>query len=319
MSKLRKTPFQQEWLNKIGADGIPYNTWLAPVRGDDYSAHCTKCNKNFRLETSGIRGVSSHAEGKAHARNCSDKAACSSLLKYVSINSTSISKPAEGAETMKAELRYCIHFVEHDFPFQAADHSDVLKEMFPDSKIAQSFKCKRSKMAYLLNDAIAPFVKEEIVSEINSESGFYSIAIDESNDCLGNRKFLQIVVSYISHKRGRLIVCPLETIELQDGTAETLQIAVVKTLHDHGILLAKCVTIMSDGPSVMTGQHSGFHVRMDMLAPQLLKLTTCTLHHVSNAVRTGCDSFSSEAESFADDVFAYFHFTSRWTRYKKVI
>jgi hypothetical protein len=101
-------------------------------------------------------------------------------------------------------------------------------------------------MCYLLNDAIATHLKEGIALEINSSSGSYSISLDESNDCLGKRKFLQIVASYVSEKRGRLIVCPLETIELENGTTETLQMAVVKTLHDQGILLDKCVTIISD-------------------------------------------------------------------------
>jgi hypothetical protein len=88
-----------------------------------------------------------------------------------------------------------------------------------------------------------------------------------------------------------LIACPLETIELENGTVETLQMAVVKMLHDQSVPLAKCVTIMTDGPSVMTGRHPGFHVTMESIAPQLMRLTACLLHHVSNAVRAGCDSF----------------------------
>jgi hypothetical protein len=323
MSRVRKTAFQRDWLAKKDENGVAFEAWLAPVKDNEFSAHCKQCNKTFRLESSGIRAVTSHAEGMMHKKRVLSKASCSSLMNYVikdveDGDAHPKKFPLGNVEVMKAELRSCFHYVEHDLSFVTADHSDVYQQMFPDSNIAKAFKCKRTKVSYLLNDAITPCIREEIVSDLTSGSKFYSLGIDESNDCSGSRKFLAVMVSYVSSQKQQLIVCPLQTQELADGSAETLQKAVLDILLQNGLPLKNCVSIMSDGPKVMTGRHSGFHVRMESVAPHLLRLTTCTLHHVCNAVRAGCDDLGGLAEKFADDIFGYFIYTSRWTRFKHV-
>ena len=57
--------------------------------------------------------------------------------------------------------------------------STLLKVMFPDSAIADSFKLSRSKCGYLINHGFAPYFSEVLLSEIES-SPFYDISFDES-------------------------------------------------------------------------------------------------------------------------------------------
>jgi hypothetical protein len=154
---------------------------------------------------------------------------------------------------MRAELRLALHFAEHNISFAVADHSNLYSAMFTDSRISKDMKCKSNKISYLLNDAIGPYIREELVGEINNDSGLYSLSIDESTDVLGTRKFLQIMLFFLSLKYQRIITCSLKTIEIPDGTAETLEKNVIQTLLELQLALKKCVSIMSDGPSVMVG------------------------------------------------------------------
>ena len=86
-----------------------------------------------------------------------------------------LTRPLDSCAVMKAEICLYLNYVEHQLPFQVADHSEIYSLMFPGSKIARDFKCKRTKATYLINDAIGPCLRKELIS--------YSLCIDESNDC----------------------------------------------------------------------------------------------------------------------------------------
>ena len=52
------------------------------------------------------------------------------------------------------------------FPVQGV--SDLFEAMFSDSQIAKDFQMSRTKMTYLINFAIAPYVKEILIDELKS-------------------------------------------------------------------------------------------------------------------------------------------------------
>ena len=51
--------------------------------------------------------------------------------------------------------------------------------MFSDSQIAKDFQMARTKMAYLIDFAIAPYFMEILIDELKS-CDYYSISFDES-------------------------------------------------------------------------------------------------------------------------------------------
>jgi uncharacterized protein YktA (UPF0223 family) len=315
----RETKFRKEWLKKClpSENGKTCAEWLVCDSSDELIGFCNLCQKSFHLGTSGFGAVSSHAIGKLHrqafSRRFSDLPSVDQFFKpEVSV------KSQEENGVMRAEMRWALHFLEHNLAFEGAEHSGVLKEMFPDSKIARNIKCHRNKMSYLINDAWSVGILQTVVADLKSQGSYYSLSVDESNDVLGSRKFLQIVLSYFSINHKRILVLPLQTVQIDDGTAETLEKAVISSLCKLDIPLQKCACIMSDGPQVMIGRHNGFHVRMLRHIPHLLSLGTCSLHHVSNAVKGACQALGGMTESFADNLFAYFHSTSRWSLYQQV-
>jgi hypothetical protein len=315
----RSTKYNSMW-EKQKIDGAECGEWLASYPKEPCKAQCTVCNTTFDVAMSGFKAVSSHASGKKHRSNVASRKQCNSLTNYFANkeSTTTIHMDSLSDDIIRAELRWSLFFVEHYVSFATAQHSDVVSKMCPDSKIASGMKIGPTKMSYILNDAVCPVFRENILSDLRESGGFYSLSLDESTDVLGCRKFVQLVISFVSTSRRKLMVLPLQTVEVMSGTAEVLERIVVETLRQNQLDLAKCTTLMTDGPSVMTGERRGFLKRMHDNAPHLLQMSTCCLHKISNAVCAACDVLGGQTEDLADNVFAYFHYTSRWACYKEV-
>ena len=83
--------------------------------------------------------------------------------------------------TVKAEVLISGFMAEHRMPFLQADHlSGLMRKMFPDSKIAQKIRVKKTKSSYVMQEGIA-WEEVESLSSICRENKF-SIIIDESTD-----------------------------------------------------------------------------------------------------------------------------------------
>ena len=54
------------------------------------------------------------------------------------------------------------------------------RKNFPDSEIAKSYHCARTKTACILNHALEPYLKNELIDAMRKEP--YSLYVDASND-----------------------------------------------------------------------------------------------------------------------------------------
>jgi hypothetical protein len=169
---------------KFLAGWLTEYTWIAKV--NDETARCKLCNTSFRVTAGGQHDVVRHSNGPVHKRQLLAKAATPSvndLFRRVD--------PFEQKVTT-AEVMFSYFVAEHNLPFLVADHfTDLCKVMFPDSKIAQAFKCRRTKMTHVLTKAIALHVDKRVQELCRSEK--YSIMVDESND-RGGEKVMCILV-----------------------------------------------------------------------------------------------------------------------------
>ena len=83
--------------------------------------------------------------------------------------------------TRKTEIKLTGFLAEHNLPIAAAEHlSSLIKEWFPDSKIARSYSCTRTKSSCILNGAIYPDLQQSLIDKM--KVSVFSLSTDESND-----------------------------------------------------------------------------------------------------------------------------------------
>ena len=100
---------------------------------------------------------------------------------------------------VEAEVKFRYMLGEHHLPFLLADHcTKLFQSMFPDSAIAKSFKCGRTKATAILK-VIAQDVLQHI-REVLQDSRFFSLQVDESTDISVTHRWQSCYVFLITQK-----------------------------------------------------------------------------------------------------------------------
>ncbi len=84
-------------------------------------------------------------------------------------------------QTRTAEVKISTALAQHNVPLAFADALNTLiPECFPDSQIAQEYQNGKTKATCILNGAVRPHFKEDLIKTMKEEP--FSVAIDGSND-----------------------------------------------------------------------------------------------------------------------------------------
>ena len=124
--------------------------------------------------------------------------------------------------------------------------------MFKNSKIAQGFKCGRTKISYHFNFGLAPFFLDEVRDSIN-DCDFFVLMFDECFIKITKSNQLDIHVKFYNNKTDRLQVRYYGSQFLMKGDAETLLkhfLAETSSLNH-----AKILQLSMDGPAVNVKFH----------------------------------------------------------------
>ena len=102
-------------------------------------------------------------------------------------------------QTIRAEVKICTMLAQRNIPLAFADYlSPMIREVF-DGQVAKGYSCARTKSTAILNYAVAPALKEDLVSAMKNSP--FSILIDGSNDT-GLEKMNPITVRIFDIRRG---------------------------------------------------------------------------------------------------------------------
>lgn len=161
--KRYKQKFREEWLlNK------EYCDWLRKDNRDLSKAICNVCNTSFSAEISVIKR---HKEGTKHVSNLK-RCSASTSKKQQSIISAFKSTPTNEKQLLKtSEIKLAAFVAEHKLSHNVVNHlTDLLPKLFPDSQIAKDIRLKRTKVQAVINNCIGKTEKENLVSDLKSQS-----------------------------------------------------------------------------------------------------------------------------------------------------
>ena len=163
-----KTRFSQDWTKKH------------PCIVEDLSKNgnviCKLCSKSFCITHQGYRDIERHLSSSLHRKIAREMV----LQPRITDSFSSISESSAGKVTA-AEVKFTAFLLEHNLPIAVADHAGPLfRSMFPDSKIAQSYHCARTKATCIVNGALAVECADQVISKARSQP--FTLCLDGSND-----------------------------------------------------------------------------------------------------------------------------------------
>ena len=125
----RECSYQTEWKN----------CWLSASRRGPNFAHCDYCGTEISIGHGGVYDVKKHLATAKHQE----------MVKHSSGNHsfrTLFAQSPIEASVTRAEVVFANFVAEHNLSFLLADHfTHLTSVMFPDSKIAKSFRSARTK------------------------------------------------------------------------------------------------------------------------------------------------------------------------------
>lgn len=148
-----------------------------------------------------------------------------------------------------AEIRYVWHTALKSKSFNCEDDaSQLFQAMFPDSEVAKRYTGSRTKQTYLLNFAIAPYVKNKIAECVReNDQPFYSIAFDEADG------LMMVVIRYLDKGAVRNDMIDLPSLE-GDYTSRNCAEAILSAIDNAKLARRKCVSDFSDSCNAMRGK-----------------------------------------------------------------
>ena len=163
--------------------------------------------------------------------------------------------PKREQTVVEAEVKFSYFIAEHHLAFALADHcSKLFPSLFPDSDVAKSFKCGRTKATAIMK-VVAQEVMKNLLSRLE-ESQFFSIHTDESTDITVQQQ-CAIMLRFFDNTDGRVRCTFLKLEPVLKADADGLFNALDKNFTLTGPI---CYTNLgSDGTNVMLGTRNSAH------------------------------------------------------------
>ena len=219
---------------------------------------------------------------------------------------TSHYKPQVSDKVIEAETRWATFVAKHNLAFLSSDHATKLfKVMFPDSEIAKTFSCGRTKTIGIVKVGLSPHFTKRVLESMSTP---FSLLMDESND--KTDKSCIILVRVLDPVVGEVRTLFLDMPVVNIGTADNLFRALKSSLEKHGLSFEKAVAFMSDTTNVMKGARSGVQKLIKNEIPALYDVG-CICHLADLTVKAGLKALPVDIDQLFIDIFYYFHHSSK--------
>ena len=154
---------------------------------------------------------------------------------------------------------------------------NACQKAFHDSEIGKKVSLKKTKLSYIVQDGIAYYEKNYLYDVCRNQES--SLLIDESTD-ISVTQILAVVVRFFDNKKLDVVDALLDTIIVENGSAQGLYHAITALLQEKNIPFSNIVGFGSDNCSTMLGTKSGFQTLLKKDVPGIFVMG-CVCHSFS--------------------------------------
>ena len=156
-------------------------------------------------------------------------------------------------KVVKAKLLFSGFLVEHELPLTTADHAAKLfRNMFPDSKIVNKYRCGRTKTTHMLAGAVSKQNTSDLKEKLLLTS-WYGLSTDRSSD--EDDKLLPISVRHVDKDSGLIATSLLDIPNINSGsTAQQMYDVCNEVKEAFSLDWDNCVTCSSVNKNSVIGQ-----------------------------------------------------------------
>lgn len=246
-------------------------------------------------------------------------------------------------EVLRAEIYWILKCVESNFSFSSNNgNNDLFAKMFPDSKIAASYKNSETKSKYMLEFGIAKYIFEEVKNDLKNTP--FTFKFDETTTVQIKKQF-DGYVQYFSNKFHKIVNQYCGSLFLGHCTASQQKDHFFEFQNKMEWNNNYLLHIGMDGPNVNLAFQNLLKTELDAKNKTILNIGTCSLHPIHNGFAKCLKKIDFEFDEFPRDIWFFFklsparredyklaslitelesatffrHVNSRWLSLKKVL
>lgn len=290
-----KSKFKSEWEK------------LYPVRAvknDRYAFSCVPCNKVVRCDHQGLKDVKDHCTTETHKQRVQTTNSQPPISHF-------LNSAAQSMNVSRAEVMVTNFLIQHNLPIATAEHlAPLFKKIFPDSNIAKSYACSRTKTSAIINKAMGPHCHEYLVEHCKKHP--FSLGIDGSSDT-DVAKMNPVTLRIFDVNRSKTVTSHFYDMCITSGehagkAEEIFRVFNAKMVADD-MPWAHAVSLSIDNTNSMIGQHNSFASRSKVKNPDIyVNGCPCHLVHIaaSNAHDESAKRTKISMEELQVDLFYWF-------------
>ncbi|XP_046975618.1 uncharacterized protein LOC124541725 [Vanessa cardui] len=212
-----------------------------------------------------------------------------------------------------AEVKLTGFFVEHNLAYSTVDHlTELLKNIFTDSQIAQKISLKRTKATSIATAVIGDSEKEIIANKLKYNK--FSVITDESTD-ISTQKSSCIVLRYYDNETKQIVSKFWELSKIFDksnpdlanegATGKNLFNALINSFENQSIPVTNLIGFAADGCSVMMGDKNSVSSRLKDHCPDIIVMK-CVCHSAHLCASAACKELPRRCEDLSRHIYGFF-------------
>ena len=297
-----KTKFQTSWQRS--------RPWLVADKNNVYGACCIACNTTLNVQY-GVGMIESHEITNKHNRNVKvmdeGQAKFESGTQNIFMKSKANRKVvfSSNQQQWNACILRALNLIDKNYSFNSCNgDNDLYRRMFPDSAIASNYQQQRTKVSYVIEYGILPYIIGLVKEDIKTTP--YTFHFDETTTSQVKKQY-DGYVTYFSKKYTEVRTTYCGSLFVGKCSADDLVVHFYEFVRKAGLDTAYMIGLGMDGPNV----NLLFQTKL-LAQVNIITVGTCSLHTVNTGFGKAVLSLKETVTDF-DQMAIDFHFFFKYS------